>query len=131
MESRIRVGLASVFVADQAHALRFYTETLGFAKKTDLPVGEYRFLTVTAPGGPVEIELLLEPNSHPAAAAFQRAIHADGIPATVFFVPDVRAEHARLREFGVEFTGDPTETEFGWMAVFDDTCGNLIQLQQG
>ncbi|MFH1680566.1 MAG: VOC family protein [Candidatus Eisenbacteria bacterium] len=126
----MRIELCSVFVADQEKALRFYTEILGFTKRTDIPIGEYRFLTVASPAGAEGVELFLEPNAHPAAAAYQKAIHDDGIPATVFFTPDVQGEHERLKKLGVVFATAPTETEHGWQAVFDDTCGNLILLQQ-
>ncbi len=115
---------------DQEKALRFYTEVLGFVKKTDLPAGEFRWLTVVSPEGPDDLELVLEPNVHPAALAFQRGIRADGIPATSFASRDVRAEHARLTALGVVFRTPPTEAGPVTVAVFEDTCGNLIQLHQ-
>ncbi|MFQ5792890.1 MAG: VOC family protein [Acidobacteriota bacterium] len=127
----MRIGLSSVFVEDQCSALRFYTEVLGFVKKSDMPVGEFRFLTVASPEGREGIELLLEPNDHPAAKAYQEAIYKDGIPATTFFVEDVQREYERLDKLGVVFTTPPTKTEQMTFAVFDDTCGNLIQLNQG
>ena len=130
-EAHIRIGLSSVFVEDQGSALRFYTEVLRFVKKNDIPLGEFRFLTVASPDGPEGIELLLEPNDHPASKAFQEAIYEDGIPATAFFVEDVQREYERLVELGVVFTTRPTKTELMTYAVFDDTCGNLIQLTQG
>ena len=127
----LRIGLSSVFVGDQGSALRFYTEVLGFVKKKDIPVGEFRFLTVASPQGPEGVELLLEPNSHPAAKAFQEAIYKDGIPAAAFFAEDVQREYERLEKRGVVFTMPPTKTELMTFAVFDDKCGNLIQLVQG
>ena len=130
MPARIRIGLASVFVEDQEAAVRFYTEKLDFVIRTDEKVGEFRFVTVSSLAGAEGVELLLEPNVHPAASAFQKAIKADGIPATTFFVFDVKAAVKRLEERGVVFTMPPTDTEFGTMAIFDDTCGNLIQLFQ-
>jgi len=128
--AHIRIGLCSVFVEDQARALEFYTERLGFVTQTDIQVGEFRFLTVAAPDGPEGIELLLEPNVHPAAEAYQKAIKADGIPATSFFVDDLQSEYERLCELGVVFTTSPMELGDVKIAVFDDTCGNLIQLTQ-
>ena len=126
----MRIKLASVLVDDQDKALRFYTGALGFVKKTDLPLGDARWLTVVSPEGPDDLELLLEPNGHPAAKAYQEAIHAAGIPSTVFFVEDAQREYERLNALGVVFSMAPTTTEWGTMAVFDDTCGNLIQLHQ-
>ena len=124
----IVIGLCSVLVNDQENAERVYTELLGFTKKADIPVGEYRWLTVVSPAAPDGVELLLEPNVHLAARAYQAAIYEDGVPATMFFVDDVQAEYERLRERGIEFTTPPTETEQMTFAVLDDTCGNLIQL---
>lgn len=126
----MRIVVTSVFVDDQEAALRFFTEVLGFQKKTDIPLGEHRWLTVTSPEDPNGVELLLEPNDHPAVKPFQNALVADGIPCTSFGVADVKAEHARLTGLGVRFTQPPTT--FGDMttAVFDDTCGNLIQIAQ-
>jgi len=130
MATQIRIEIASIFVKDQATALRFYKEVLGFTVKEDIPIGEYRFLTVTSSAGAAGVELLLEPNAHPAAAAFQTAIYEDGIPATVFFVADMQAEYERLKALGVVFTTVPRKTDQGWQAVFDDTCGNLIMLHE-
>ena len=124
----IRVTITSVFVDDQAKALAFYTEKLGFTKKTDVPAGEYRWLTVVSPADPDGVELLLEPDGHPAAGPFKEALVADGIPFTQFAVDDVYAEVERLKGLGVEFTQDATDLGPVVTAVLDDTCGNLIQL---
>jgi catechol 2,3-dioxygenase-like lactoylglutathione lyase family enzyme len=126
----MKIQFASVFVDDQAKALRFYTEVLGFEKKADIPVGEARWLTVVASDSRDGPELLLEPDDHPAVKPFKEAIVADGIPATSFVVDDVRAETERLRARGVRFTQDPLDTGGPITAVFDDTCGNLIQIAQ-
>jgi catechol 2,3-dioxygenase-like lactoylglutathione lyase family enzyme len=124
----MRINLASVLVDDQDKALRFYTEVLGFKPKTDVPVGEHRWITVVSPEDPDGTELLLEPDAHPAAKPFKEALVADGIPFTSFAVDDVRAEFERLRGLGVRFTQEPTEMGPVTTAVFDDTCGNLIQV---
>lgn len=124
----MRINVTSVFVDDQEKALAFYTDILGFVKKTDMPAGEYRWLTVVSPEAPDGVELLLEPNAHPAARAYQEAIVADGIPATSFAVDDVLAEAERLQARGVTFVQPPTEMGPVTTAVFDDTCGNLIQI---
>jgi catechol 2,3-dioxygenase-like lactoylglutathione lyase family enzyme len=126
----MRINLTSVFVDDQAKALRFYTEVLGFAAKNDVPLGEHRWLTVVSPDDPDGTELLLEPDDHPAAKVFQAALVDDGIPATSFAVDDVAAEFARLAPLGVRFTQEPAEMGPVVTAVFDDTCGNLIQIVQ-
>ena len=126
----MKIKIASVFVDDQEKALRFYTEVLGFVKKTDVPAGQYRWLTVVSPEGSGDVELLLEPNAHPAARAFQEAIYRDGIPATSFAADDVAKEHERLVALGVVFRTPPTKADWGTFAVFDDTCGNLINLHQ-
>ena len=123
----MRINLASVLVDDQDRALRFYTEILGFKPKTDVPVGEHRWITVVSPEDPGGTELVLEPDAHPAAKPFKEALVADGIPFTAFAVDDVRAEFERLRGLGVRFTQEPTEMGPVTTAVFDDTCGNLIQ----
>ncbi len=129
----MKIKLTSVFVGEQGKALKFYTEVLGFTKKTDIPVGEARWLTVVSPEGPDDIELLLEPNGHPAAAAYQKAIREAGIPVTAFAVDDVQKEYERLKGLGVVFAGAPAPvSEAGPMvATFDDTCGNLIRLFEG
>jgi catechol 2,3-dioxygenase-like lactoylglutathione lyase family enzyme len=124
----MRINLASVLVDDQEKALAFYTDVLGFVKKTDLPAGEHRWLTVVSPDAPDGTELLLEPDGHPAARPFKEALVADGIPYTSFAVDDARAEFERLRGLGVRFTQEPTDMGQVITAVFDDTCGNLIQI---
>jgi catechol 2,3-dioxygenase-like lactoylglutathione lyase family enzyme len=124
----VRINLASVLVDDQDKALEFYTEVLGFVKKTDLPLGDARWLTVVSPEEPGGTELVLEPDGHPAAKPFKRALVDDGIPYTSFAVDDIHAEYARLRSLGVRFTQEPLEMQSVTTAVFDDTCGNLIQI---
>lgn len=126
----MRINLSSVLVDDQEKALRFYTETLGFQKKHDVPLGEYRWLTVVSPEDPDGTELVLEPDEHPAAKPFKSALVEDGIPFTSFAVTDVAAEHQRLEALGVQFTQPPIELGPVITAVFDDTCGNLIQIAQ-
>jgi predicted enzyme related to lactoylglutathione lyase len=126
----IKIKLSSVFVDDQAKALAFYTEVLGFVKKTDLPAGQFRWLTVVSPEEPDGVELVLEPNAHPAAKTFQQALVASGIPLTAFAVDDIEAEVQRLQDLGVAFVQEPTDAGGAVIAVFDDTCGNLIQLYQ-
>lgn len=126
----MKIQLSSVFVNDQKSALKFYTEVLGFVKKTELPFGEFSWLTVVSPDGPDDIELVLEPNAHPAAKTYQQAIFKDGIPATSFAVKDIQKEYERLSSLGVVFTMKPTKTEWAAVAIFNDTCGNLIQLHQ-
>jgi catechol 2,3-dioxygenase-like lactoylglutathione lyase family enzyme len=124
----MRINVTSVFVDDQATALKFYTEVLGFVKRTEAPAGEYLWLTVVSPEQPDGVELLLEPSAHPAVASYKQALVADGIPAAQFAVDDVRAEYERLRGLGVTFTQLPTQLGPVTTAVFDDTCGNLIQI---
>jgi catechol 2,3-dioxygenase-like lactoylglutathione lyase family enzyme len=124
----MRIYLTSVLVDDQEKALRFYTDVLGFENKTDIPVGEARWLTVVSPDDPKGPELLLEPDTHPAVGPFKAALVADGIPATSFAVDDVHAEFQRLRRLGVQFTQEPADMGAVTTAVFDDTCGNLIQI---
>ena len=126
----MKIQLSSVFVDNQDKALKFYTEVLGFVKQRDIPLGEARWLTVVSPDGPKEIELLLEPNSNPAAKTFQKAIFEQGIPLTAFSVDDIQKEHARLKKLGVEFTMEPTNMGMTIVAIFNDTCGNLIQIYQ-
>jgi catechol 2,3-dioxygenase-like lactoylglutathione lyase family enzyme len=122
------ISVCSVFVDDQAKALKFYTEVLGFLKKEDLPVGEARWLTVVSPDHPDGVQLLLEPSGHPATQPFKEALVSDGIPFTSFSVDDVQKEYDRMIALGVEFTQPPTEMGPVTTAVFDDTCGNLIQI---
>jgi len=117
-------------VNDQDQALTFYTEVLGFRQKHDIPVGEYRWITVVSPEGPNDVELALEPNANPAAKTFQDAMFGQGIPLGAFEVTDIASEHARLKERGVAFTRNPTRTGPVTIAIFSDTCGNLIQLYQ-
>ncbi len=124
----MRIYLTSIFVDDQDKALAFYTGILGFEKKNDIPVGEFKWLTVTSPGDPDGTELLLEPSDHPAAKTFKAALVEDGIPGASFAVDDMNAEYERLTALGVSFTQAPQEMGGVTTAVFDDTCGNLIQL---
>lgn len=126
----MRINVTSVWVDDQAKALTFYTDTLGFLPKTDVPTGEYRWLTVVSPQAPDGVELLLEPDAHPAAKPFKNALMEDGIPFTSFAVDDVRAEYERLRGLGVQFTQPPVDHGPVTTAVLDDTCGNLIQIAE-
>ncbi|MEO7736390.1 MAG: VOC family protein [Kofleriaceae bacterium] len=125
----MRIKLTSLMVDDQTKALAFYTDVLGFEGKHDIPVGEYRWLTVVAPGRD-DLELTLEPNANPAGKAFQQAMFAQGIPMTAFEVTDLTAEYARLMARGVVFTVAPTQAGPVSIAVLADTCGNLIQLYQ-
>ena len=124
----MRINLTSVLVDDQDKALRFYTEVLGFVKKTEIPLGGHRWLTVVSPENPDGVELVLEPDEHPAAKPFKAALVADGIPYASFGVEDVQREYERLRELGVRFTQEPTTMGPVTVAVLDDTCGNLIQI---
>lgn len=120
----------SVIVQDQEAALRFYTDVLGFVKKTDLPAGEYRWLTVVSPDEPDGTQLVLEPNAHPASAAYQDALFEAGIPLTSLATDDIEKEYHRMRSLGVKFMMEPANTGSALVAVFEDTCGNLIQLYQ-
>jgi len=126
----MRIHLSSVFVDDQDKALRFYTDILGFEKKTEVPLGEHRWLTVVSAEEPDGIELVLEPDGHPAVKPFKEALVADGIPYASFAVNDIDAEFDRLRTLGVRFTQEPVDMGPVMTAVFDDTCGNLIQIAQ-
>jgi catechol 2,3-dioxygenase-like lactoylglutathione lyase family enzyme len=126
----MRIKLNSVMVDDQQKALEFYTGVLGFVVKHDIPVGEYRWITVVSAEGPEDLELALEPNANPAGRTFQEALFAQGIPATAFESADIEAECERLRAKGVVFTQGPTDVGAVTIAVFADTCGNLIQLYQ-
>jgi catechol 2,3-dioxygenase-like lactoylglutathione lyase family enzyme len=124
----MRINITSVLVDDQDKALRFYTDVLGFVKKADVPLGEARWLTVVSPEDPQGTELLLEPDGHPAAKPFKQALVEDGIPFTSFAVDDIHKEFERLRGLGVRFTQEPADMGPVTTAVFDDTCGNLIQI---
>ena len=126
----MKIVVTSVFVDDQDKALQFYTDVLGFVKKTEVPLGPVRWLTVVSPEAPDGPELLLEPDSHPAVGPFKRALMEDGIPFASFAVKDVRADHERLVAAGVRFTQPPVEMGPVTTAVLDDTCGNLIQIAQ-
>jgi catechol 2,3-dioxygenase-like lactoylglutathione lyase family enzyme len=126
----MRINLTSVLVDDQDKALRFYTDVLGFAKKTEIPLGHHRWLTVVSADDPNGTELALEPDEHPAAKPFKAALVGDGIPFTSFAVDDVQNEFERLSRLGVRFTQDPAQMGPVTTAVFDDTCGNLIQIAQ-
>lgn len=126
----MRIKLTSVYVDDQDKALKFYTEVLGFVKKRDIPVGQFKFLTVVSPEEPDGTELLLEPSENPATQAFKKAVFEQGIPLATFFVEDIQKEFVRMKKLGVKFTMEPTPLGPTTAAVFDDTCGNLIQLNQ-
>ena len=128
----MRIRLESVPVTDQAHALRFYTEKLGFVMKRDIPMGEgARYLTVVSPAEPDGTELMLEPNGeHPPTKVYKEALYAEGIPQTAFEVDDCQAEYERLAGLGVEFKGEPMDADTAVMATFDDTCGNLIMIYE-
>jgi catechol 2,3-dioxygenase-like lactoylglutathione lyase family enzyme len=126
----MKIVLTSVLVDDQEKALRFYRDVLGFRLKHDIPLGAHRWLTVVSPEQPDGVELVLEPDEHPAAKPFKSALVADGIPCTSFGVEDVRREHDRLTKLGVRFTQPPVEMGPVTTAVFEDTCGNLLQIAQ-
>lgn len=126
----MRIKLTSVFVKDQEKALKFYTETLGFVKKTDITAGKYRWLTVASSEDQDGVQLVLEPNENPAAKTYQEALFKQGVRATSFFVDDIQKEYERLKELGVKFTMEPTKVTGSTIAILDDTCGNLIQITQ-
>ncbi|MBO4208253.1 VOC family protein [Micromonospora echinofusca] len=126
----MRISVTSVFVADQAKALEFYTDVLGFTKRQDIPMGAARWLTVASSDAPDAVELLLEPNANPIASTYQQSLHAAGIPATTFATDDLAKEHERLTALGVRFTQEPVRNGPVSTAVLDDTCGNLIGLHQ-
>lgn len=126
----MKIKLNSIFVDDQSKALTFYTDILGFRKSKDIPVGEFRWLTVISPEGPDDVELVLEPNQNPAAKTFQEALFKQGIPLTAFEVNNLDAEYKRLKGHDVMFTRDPMNVGDVSIAIFADTCGNLIQLYQ-
>jgi predicted enzyme related to lactoylglutathione lyase len=129
-EEAMRIKWTTLYVDDQAKALQFYTDKLGFQKKTDFSQGNYRWLTIASPEDPEGVELVLESNANPAGKAYQQALHSQGRPAAQFLVNDVQAEHDRLAAKGVKFTMPVTPTTGSVIAVLDDTCGNLIQLTQ-
>lgn len=126
----MKIIVTSVFVEDQDKALAFYSEKLGFVKKHDVPAGEFRWITLVSPEDQGGTELLLEPNNHPAAKEYQEKLFADGIPATMFGVADIQKEYERLVEKGVEFRMEPKKMGDITLAVFNDTCGNLIQIAE-
>ena len=126
----MKIKLTSVLVDDQDKALKFYIQVLGFVKKRDIPLGDFKWLTVVSPEEPDGTELLLEPNNNPAASTFQKAIFDQGIPLTAFVVDDIYQEYERLRKLGVEFTMEPTNMGMTTVALLNDTCGNLIQIYQ-
>ena len=126
----MKIKLTSVFVDDQEKALRFYTQVLGFLKKLDYPMGKFKWLTVVSPEEPEGTQLLLEPNENPAAKTYQETIFKQGIRAASFFVDDVQKEYERMRKLGVIFTMGPTKAPGSTIAVFNDKCGNLIQITQ-
>ncbi len=126
----MKIKLTSVMVEDQDKALKFYTEVLGFVKKTEIPLGQFKWLTVVSPEGPGDIELVLEPNENPAAKTYQKALREQGIPLTAFAVEDIQKEYERMKKLGVVFRSEPKQMGAVTLAVFDDTCGNLIQIYQ-
>ncbi|BFH13989.1 VOC family protein [Paenibacillus melissococcoides] len=126
----MKIIVTSIFVQNQDKALEFYSEKLGFLKKEDVPMGKFRWITLVSPDDQEGTELLLEPNDHPAAKEYQKKLFAEGIPVTMFGVADIRKEYKRLMEKDVKFTMEPTEMGKVTIAVFDDTCGNLIQIVQ-
>ena len=126
----MKIKLTSVMVDDQDKALKFYSEVLGFVKKNDIPMGEFRWLTVVSPEGPGDVELLLEPMGFPPAMTYQKALFEAGIPLTSFAVDDIQKEYERMKKLGVVFKTTPTQMGPVTIAVFEDTCGNLIQMAQ-
>lgn len=126
----MRINLTSVMVEDQEKALKFYTEVLGFVKKADIDMGGPRWLTVVSPESGDDVELVLEPLGFPPAKVYQKALYDAGIPITVFFTDDIKGEYARLKEKGVAFRGDIQFLGPVTMVIFEDTCGNLVQLAQ-
>lgn len=126
----MKIKLNSVLVDNQDKALKFYTDVLGFVKGNDIPVGEYRWITVISPEGHPDVELALEPNANPAAKTYQQALFEQGIPLTAFEATDIQKEFQRLKARGVSFTMGPTKSGPVTVAIFSDTCGNLIQIYQ-
>ncbi len=129
-ENTMKIIHTKIFVNDQDKALKFYTETLGFVRKNDVTNGDYRWLTVVSSDDQNGTELILEKNDNPAAKAYQEAIYKQGSPVTMFGIQDAKAEYERLKEKGVKFTMEPTDIGPAVIAIFDDTCGNLIQISQ-
>lgn len=129
-ESTVKIKLSSVLVDDQEKALKFYTDVLGFVKSKDVPVGEFRWLTVVSPAGPKDIELVLEPTGYEFAKTFQKALFEAGIPQNAFAVDDIQKEYERMAELGVKFRGKPAKAGPVTIVLLEDTCGNLIQLYQ-
>ncbi|MFJ8236291.1 VOC family protein [Ureibacillus sp. NPDC094379] len=126
----MKIIVTSIFVNDQEKALKFYTETLGFVIKHDVPVGEFRWIALVSPDDPNGTELILEPNNHPAAEEYQKRLFEDGIPVTMFGVENISEEYDRLLKHGVKFAMEPKETGGVTLAIFDDTCGNYLQIMQ-
>jgi predicted enzyme related to lactoylglutathione lyase len=126
----MQITLSSILVEDQDRALKFYTEQLGFQKKHDIPMGTFRWLTVTSPEGAAGVEVVLEPVAFPPARIYQKALYDAGIPATAFISTDIAAEFQRLKARGVRFRGEPTQAGPVTVVLFEDTCGNLINLVQ-
>ena len=126
----MQIKFASVMVEDQERALQFYTDVLGFMKVEDLPAGDYRWLTVTSPDGVTGVELVLEPTAFPPAQEYQKALYDAGIPATAFVTSDIHREFERLKSAGVKFRGEPADMGSVTAVMFEDACGNLIQLVQ-
>ena len=126
----MQITLSSIMVEDQDRALRFYTQILGFQKKHDIPMGQFRWLTVTSPEGAAGVELVLEPMGFPPARVYQKALFDAGIPETAFISRDITAEFQRLKALGVKFRSEPTKMGPVTAALFEDTCGNLINLVQ-
>ncbi len=126
----MQIKFVSIMVQDQERALRFYTDVLGFVKAEDVPVGDYRWLTVTSPDGVDGVELVLEPLAFPPALEYQKALYEAGVPATAFVTSDIHGEVERLTAAGVEFRGEPVDMGSVTGVMFEDTCGNLIHLVQ-
>ena len=126
----MQIKFVSIMVQDQGRALRFYTDVLRFVKAEDVPIGEYRWLTVTSPDGVDGVELVLEPLAFPPALEYQKALYDAGVPATAFVTSDIHGEVERLTAAGVEFRGEPVDMGSVTGVMFDDTCGNLIHLVQ-
>ena len=126
----MQITHTSIFVNDQDRALEFYTKTLGFLKKQDVPVGKFKWLTVVSAAQPTGVELLLEPNDNPVAQTYQQGLFEQGIPAASFGTANLQSEYERLNALGVNFTVALTKIQATTIAVFDDTCGNLIQIRQ-